>query len=68
MNERIKDIGLKAHRYAEEQVILVDAFYQDEYDKKFSELLVCECIKVVQENTASPNGYQALIKHFGVKE
>jgi len=39
------------------------------FDKeKFSELIVRECIDVVRKATTSPNGYQALMKHFGVEE
>jgi hypothetical protein len=33
-----------------------------------AELIVQECIDVVGKATSSPNGYQALMKHFGVKE
>jgi hypothetical protein len=44
----------------------------DEYDRsaieKFAELIIKECIDVVSKATASPNGYQSLIKHFGVQE
>jgi hypothetical protein len=42
--------------------------YTPSYDyEKFAELIVRECIDVVGRATASPNGYQALIKHFGVE-
>jgi len=40
----------------------------DEFCKKFAELIIKECIDVVGKATASPNGYQALMKHFGVEE
>ena len=36
--------------------------------QKFAELIVRECMNVVSKATASPNGYQALMKHFGVEE
>jgi hypothetical protein len=36
--------------------------------EKFANLIVRECIDVVSKATASPNGYQALMKHFGVEE
>jgi hypothetical protein len=39
-----------------------------EHAEKFAELIVKECIEVVGRATASPNGYQALMKHFGVEE
>jgi hypothetical protein len=39
-----------------------------EHAERFAELIVRECIDVVGKATASPNGYQALMKHFGVEE
>jgi hypothetical protein len=36
--------------------------------EKFAELIVRKCIDVVGKATASPNAYQALMKHFGVEE
>jgi hypothetical protein len=39
-----------------------------EFSQKFAELIVRECMNVVSKATASPNGYQALMKHFGVEE
>lgn len=41
----------------------------ENYDPElFAKLIVKECIDVVSKATASPNGYQALMKHFGVEE
>jgi hypothetical protein len=38
------------------------------FDKeKFADLIVRECIDVVGQASASPNGYQALMKHFGIE-
>jgi hypothetical protein len=34
----------------------------------FAELIIRECIDVVGKATASPNGYQAIMKHFGVEQ
>jgi hypothetical protein len=53
MNKRIKEIALKCHNP-----------YGNFDLEKFAELSVRECIDVVSKATASPNGYQALIKHF----
>ncbi len=36
--------------------------------ERFAEKIVRECIDVVDKATASPNAYQALMKHFGVEE
>jgi hypothetical protein len=67
MNERIKELMDQATRSkywnATTQVMTED------FDKgMFAELIVRECIDVVSRSTASPNGYQALMKHFGVSE
>jgi len=72
MNERIQQLWSQA----EEEI---KAEYEDEsrrnrrlYNEiflpKFAELIVKECIDVVGKATASPTGYQALMKHFGVEE
>lgn len=62
MNERIKQLAREAGLLA----------YNPEGPptklEKFAELIVRECIEVVDKATASPNGYQALMKHFGVEE
>jgi hypothetical protein len=42
--------------------------YEQEAIERLMELIVKECIDVVSKATASPNGYQALMKHFGVEE
>jgi hypothetical protein len=57
MNERIKELA--------EQVYGTQATDQEQ---KFAELIVRECIDVVGKATASPNGYQAIMNHFGVEE
>ncbi len=63
MNERIMELAIEARKYAETKPDI----YSVAYDKKFAELIVQECIDVVSKATASPNGYQALMKHFGVE-
>jgi hypothetical protein len=42
--------------------------YEQEAIERLMKLIVKECIDVVSKATASPNGYQALMKHFGVEE
>jgi predicted Fe-Mo cluster-binding NifX family protein len=62
MNERIRELAdqaLKECDAAKERGI-------DQYSKRFAELIVRESIDVVARATASPNGYQALMKHFGI--
>jgi len=66
MNERIRLLAIEA------RLITVDGITRyaldHEFEQKFAELIVRECIDVVGKATASPNGYQALMKHFGVEE
>ena len=59
MNERIKQLMIEAG-YAAPEIAL--------RAQKFAELIVRECVDVVGKATASPNGYQAIMKHFGVEE
>ena len=40
----------------------------EEYNKKFAELIVRECMSVVSRKCASPTAYEALAEHFGVGE
>jgi len=68
MNERIKQI---TGQVLDE--IVPDTWTALGYDKikdiqnRTAELIIKECIDVVGKATASPNGYQALMKHFGVE-
>ncbi len=69
MNPRIQELADQAFDTAE-----YPAYQQyriepnSAFCKKFAELIVRECIDVVNKATASPNGYQALMKHFGVEQ
>ena len=65
MNERIRELIEKATitEYGVDNGFDLVTFHKE----KFAELIVRECIDVVGKNTASPNGVQALIKHFGVE-
>jgi hypothetical protein len=68
MNSRIRELAQQAFDTAEYPA---DQQYRIEpnsaFCKKFAELIVRECVDVVSKATASPNGYQALVKHFGVE-
>lgn len=46
MNERILELAIQAREYAETKPDI----YQVAYDKKFAELIVRECIKVIETN------------------
>ena len=60
MNERIQELM--------KQSMVEYQFDMRFSPEKFAELIIKECIDVVGKATASPNGYQALMKHFGVEE
>jgi hypothetical protein len=65
MNERIRELAeLSIKESGQEFWWLTN----DLVIEKFAELIVRECIDVVGKSTASPTGYQALMKHFGVEE
>jgi hypothetical protein len=65
MNERIKELAEQCTSWSEGSTWTSREVFDKE---KFAELIVKECIDVVGKATASPNGYQALMKHFGVEE
>ena len=64
MNERIEKLIEQATINIGDEFHPIDFFHKE----KFAELIVRECIDVVSRSTASPNGYQALMEHFGVSE
>ena len=75
MNERIRQLVKQAGGHFSTHNLMSNPVQHREsielWDKnieKFAELIVAECIDVVGKATASPNGYQALMKHFGVEE
>ena len=72
MNERIFKLAIEARKYAETKPDI----YQVAYDKKFSELIVQECISTVQKRYMGDNNREDMEvlrcvadmkKHFGVK-
>jgi hypothetical protein len=69
MNERIKELAEQAKAESSQWLGSKPAttITYDELEK-FAELIVGECIDVVGKATASPNGYQALMKHFRVEK
>jgi len=63
VKEKIKNLAIQARREVKRPGVFTEA----EFEEKFAELIVRECADVVGKATASPNGYQALMKHFGVE-
>ena len=70
MNTLIRELARRADDLARAKVpdLRDIPLYNRIRDERFAELIIRECIDVVGKATASPNGYQALIKHFGVEE
>ena len=74
MNERIKEFEDQASQYASRETTDLDE-WEFIFRKKFAELIVRECAKIVEDSTWNlPHGYKTvdqanLVKqHFGVKE
>ncbi len=68
MNERIKQLWAQAGGHYDSGNQHTWPQYTIDNPEKFAELIVAKCIDVVAKSTASPTGYQALMKHFGVEE
>ena len=79
MNERIKELAVEATKYSNTLMIdyldLSDEDYKEkynqEYNKKFAELIVRECVSVAMEqydDTLPWGGVEDVLKHFGVEE
>jgi hypothetical protein len=68
MNKRIKKLWSQAGGHYDSGNQHTWPQYTIDDPEKFAELIVAECIDVVGKSTASPTGYQALMKHFGVEE
>jgi predicted Fe-Mo cluster-binding NifX family protein len=63
MNERIQQLEKQSYTEARHEL---GGTYMAFDKEKFAELIVRESIDVVARASASPNGYQALMKHFGI--
>lgn len=74
MNERIKELHLKAGLWASDQLPFTNPEWVELRDKKFAELIVRECIDIVSpyairmENFDGGHPIADLKKHFGVEE
>ena len=69
MNERIKELAEQADEYADYKLQMpgeYDPDWHDVRDEKFAELIVRECIDVVQR-TVDGKPVDDLKEHFGVE-
>ena len=70
MNERIKELGLQAsalaleeYRIRQKTEFAGDVIYSDIYDRKFTELIVRECVACCGSQADKNN----LLRHFGIE-
>ena len=76
MNERIKLLAEQAEQHAHEQNDKYGVRFKTEYNRKFAELIVRECIDIAQDRANfpgfPPNDVNDIIdeirEHFGVEE
>lgn len=77
MNERIQELRIQACKWASENAPVSE--YENAADKKFAELIVRECVKVMYDNAIerrvppdinqTPTHYAiAVLEHFGVED
>ena len=77
MNERIQELAVQAEEYAD-SIVDEGGEFHPAYTKKFAELIVRECVKVVDDMSdpedseryfwAIQNASQKIKEHFGVEE
>jgi len=82
MNERIRQLAEQAESYANSKIYMTGWNYREEYNKKFAELIVRECVKFCEHesNDDDHDEYDmgmwvkaesiktAIKEHFGVEE
>lgn len=75
MNERVQELSEQAEKYADDN-FRGEPTWSEAFESKFAELIVEECIKVVQQQDRTPPGFLyakgahthefALRTHFGM--
>jgi len=68
MNERIRELLKQATQYADSLGPIDGAEWCDAEYSKFAELIIRECITVLDENDGAMHHTELLKKHFGVEE
>ena len=72
MNERIRELYEQARLHAKTIPDLDPQGWMDEYHKKFAELIVRECLGIIDEEGSHEGGsirsMEAIKEHFGVEE
>ena len=67
MNERIRELVKQAADYANTYSDAGADVWFEIYNKKFAELIVAECTKILADNSEF-RGCVIISKHFGVEE
>ena len=67
MNERIRELAEQAADYANTYSDAGADVWFEIYNKKFAELIVAECTKILADNSEF-RGCVIISKHFGVEE
>ena len=65
MNERIRKIAIEADAWCD-KYYFGDKFYDIEWEKKFAELIVCECAEVGAYYGG--NARYLILNNFGLKQ
>ena len=72
MNERIRELSEQARQYAESKMHLTGVKDSAAYDEKFAQLIVQECLGIIDEEGSHEGGsirsMEAIKEHFGVEE
>lgn len=78
MSERIRELAEQAENYAHEQNDKFGLSYKREYDKKFAELIVRECMGIISDESEKVSDewrckdgkhiWWKIKEHFGVEE
>lgn len=72
MNERIRELAEQAENYAAEQNDKYGVSYKKEYNQKFAELIVRECLFIIDDERKSDmvnrtELWKQIKQHFGVE-
>ena len=69
MNERIEQLAEQAEQHANEQNDKHGIRFKSEYDRKFAELILEECLKYIDDSFGDIDYVKFMIKrNFGVEE
>ena len=79
MNERIKELAIQTDIWCDQNLAQGSPMYNNQWEQKFAELIVFECVNAVMDGTKEGDHYAQRIEqhfdkgtggvlHFGVEE